>query len=452
MFTPGKTFCKVIQRRDRGSEGGAAEAAASLNLAANDPSQNPSDTAVGDSSIFYVSCFWEDISASARSSVTAFKVEITDGNGVWSKRVTLAEFRALRPEGITEDEYMASTRAALSGLKIYKGQRMQLLVTTFTEYEAEISWFFVLDQGLNFALGKLSLTSVSVHEARGTWMRWIDELITKRTETLERSVELEETVADLRAQKAALVTELEEWVTTRREAVERTIYKKFKDVLNAKKARIRNLLKANAALAAEALEAQRALELSVPAPGPSQVHPQILSVEHMIEDAAAAESGSDSPGRKKRKRDINDDDDDDADDDAATSEPAKRHAVLGNVGAAGAPQAAGRPAPRAPEQQHQDGANHYNDDDDDSSDDGRPPALFGAMRLKVPLGRRKPTPTGTGTTTPVPRDPRAASPPAPVSRRPSSSAVGNNNKAPPVRKGSNLSNEGSAESLLRNLE
>ncbi|KAI8585570.1 hypothetical protein BDZ88DRAFT_432282 [Geranomyces variabilis] len=423
MFTPGKTFCKVTQGRVSGGtgEGGGGTGAASL-LLAQEPSQAPDADADADSPVFHVSCTWENIIASARPSATAFKVDVTDGNNVWSKRVTLSELRALRPEDITEDEYLAATQAALSGIKRFKTQRTQLLITA-TEFDAEISWFFVLDEGLKFALGKLALTSVSVHEARGTWMRWIDELITKRTETLERSTDLEETVADLRRQKAALVKELEEWVTTRREAVERKIYKKFKDVLNAKKAKIRNLLKANAALASEALESQRALELSVPAPGPSQSLSQAVVVEDTHEDDAA-ESVSD--GGQKRKRD------DAEDNDHVTNQSAKRPALSGN-GASTKDAAAAL--------QHPD-SNHNDHDDDSSSDDGRPPALFGAMRLKAVIGRRKPTPTSTGNTTPASRDSRAASPPVPISRRPSA----------PARRDSNLSNDGTAESLLQNLE
>ncbi|KAJ3152794.1 hypothetical protein HDU89_000997 [Geranomyces variabilis] len=430
MFTPGKTFCKVSQGRVSGGtgEGGSGTGAASLSLAP-EPSQDPDADADADSPVFHVSCTWENILVSARPSATAFKVDVTDGNNMWSKRVTLSELRALRPEDITEDEYLAATQAALSGIKRFKTQRTQLLITA-TEFDAEpaagrrrlpgyktqISWFFVLDQGLKFALGKLALTSVSVHEARGTWMRWIDELITKRTETLERSTDLEETVADLRMQKAALVKELEEWVTTRREAVERKIYKKFKDVLNAKKAKIRNLLKANAALASEALEAQRALELSVPAPGPSH------SLSQAVE---AAESVSDSGGQKRKR-------DDAEDNDHVSNQSAKRPALSGN----GASTKDAAAAVRHPD------SNHNDDDDDSSSDDGRPPALFGAMRLKAVIGRRKPTPTSTGNTPPASRDSRAASPPVPISRRSSA----------PARKDSNLSNEGTAESLLQNLE
>ncbi|KAJ3181495.1 hypothetical protein HDU87_001105 [Geranomyces variabilis] len=423
MFTPGKTFCKVTtQGRVSGGtvEGGGGTGAASLSLAEN-PSQDPhADT---DSPVFHVSCTWEDITpANARPSATAFKVEVTNGNSVWSKRVTLAELRGLRPEDITEDEYLTATQAALSGIKNLKTQRTQLLIAA-TEFDAEISWFFVLDQGLKFELGKLALTSVSVHEARGTWMRWIDELITKRTETLERSTELEETVVDLRAQKAALVKELEEWVTMRRETVERTIYKKFKDVLNAKKAKIRNLLQANAALASEALEAQRALELSVPASGPSHP-PSQAALTEAAHEVNVAEGASDGSGQKRKREE--------AENDTAAVQPAKRPALPGNL-------ASVNPAARAVQQ-----ADNHNDDDenDSSSDNGRPPALFNAMRLKAPIGRRKPTPTSAGNTTPVPRDSRGASPPVPTSRQ--SSAL--------TRKASNVSNEETAESLLQNLE
>ncbi|KAI8914737.1 hypothetical protein DFJ77DRAFT_548762 [Powellomyces hirtus] len=255
---------------------------------------------------FYVVCAWESVDETFPSTSPAFQVDVTNGTTLWTRKVTLGDLRPLRPEDIAEDDYLSATQAALSGLRHFNTQRTQFTVTPSGDaFTADLSWHFILQEGIKFALGQLTLTAVSGHESKYTWIQWIDELIAERTSYITRAVELEERVKELRAQKDEILKEHEEWVSTKREAVDRTIYKKFKEVLNAKKAKIRNLVKANKLLAAEAMDAQLKLELRGSAPTnlpnePASVQLPFLS-SSLDPNSDRNDSNSPKPNHKRKR-------------------------------------------------------------------------------------------------------------------------------------------------------
>ncbi|KAJ3008617.1 hypothetical protein HKX48_008431 [Thoreauomyces humboldtii] len=250
---------------------------------------------------FFLSCTWEEPSPSSSNS-TAFTVQLTDGKAVWDRCVTLSDLRVMKPEDVDERTHVRSTRAALEGGTRGRTREGQATACTVKaeEFRAE------------FALGRLDLSAKSTQEARWTCGEWIRELVATRTENRERMEGLEEKVADLQVQRKDILEEHEAWVSTKREGVERTIYKKFKEVLNAKKKKIRQLIDANAALAAETLKAQQALErmrlakealTAAPDPAPEV---DAMDVDELL-------SATRLPNASTKPTPLSDDDDDSSD-------------------------------------------------------------------------------------------------------------------------------------------
>ncbi|KAI8816014.1 uncharacterized protein EV422DRAFT_572231 [Fimicolochytrium jonesii] len=200
------------------------------------------------------------------SSTVVCNLGVTDGITVWTRAITASDLTSCRPEDISPPDHLAATRTALCGIStFYKTQRLNLNITTrpassFTA-EADLTWELLLDGGISFSLGSLPLTPLTPDQSRYTWLAWIDELIHLRTSTLTSTDALTRKVDSLRRQREEVLAEHEEWIKVNRVAVERVIYKKFKEVLNGKKKKIRELSRANKALAREAQKAEEALRL-----------------------------------------------------------------------------------------------------------------------------------------------------------------------------------------------
>ncbi|TPX72175.1 hypothetical protein SpCBS45565_g00612 [Spizellomyces sp. 'palustris'] len=181
----------------------------------------------------------------------------------------MADLRRCQPEDIAEEDYLMATKAAFAGQPDHKGQETGCSVNTgdFTAEGDTISselTFFNAKAVLvfSFRLGRISLPSVLKEESNIIWMKWIDELIIDRQEASDRIKQLETKVKDLQQQRAEVLKEHDDWVREKREKVEKTIYKKFKELLNAKKAKIRDLIKANKELAIRIAKSEEVLNVA----------------------------------------------------------------------------------------------------------------------------------------------------------------------------------------------
>ncbi|KAJ3030276.1 hypothetical protein HDV00_008991 [Rhizophlyctis rosea] len=195
-----------------------------------------------DEPTIYVSSDWQ------QSGDVAVEITVTDGETVWQKQVVKYELTRQKPPEFGESEYLEATRAALAGVNDPKGQETKCEVSRH-DFTAELSWFLIPESEVMFKLGSLDLTSLGPEATSSTWMSWIDDLTKERSGTLDRCEKLEVKVKDLQDQRNKVLKMHEEWVHEKREEIDRVVFKKFKEVLNAKKAKIRELMAANTELA-----------------------------------------------------------------------------------------------------------------------------------------------------------------------------------------------------------
>ncbi|KND00977.1 uncharacterized protein SPPG_04075 [Spizellomyces punctatus DAOM BR117] len=432
-----RTFCRIAPRPDYNS------LSSSLSL-----SQSGQETTL------YVSCDWNSVNSASRSTAVAFELGITDGTIVWQRAVTMADLRRCQPEDISEDDYLMATKAAFAGQSDHKGQKTGCSVNT-GDFTAELSWFLILDGGIKFALGRISLPSVLKEECNAIWIKWIDELIIDRQEASDRIQKLEAKVKDLQQQRAEVLKEHDVWVKEKREKVEKTIYKKFKEVLNAKKGKIRDLMKANKELAMRIATSEEALKVAA-----SRAIDASNTVEHEGVDRALhpnrfneagshlAESGESSsdtsvdaivgrPAKRKRGED--------------GSHDARQQRTRQSTSSTTAPSHGEQLTVTAQKGEADKVISAISLDDSDDTDEG-PPALLGNLGLPDLRGNVYRT-TSRRLARPVMPSAEAGKPPAAVFRTPTAieGRQSRTDRRTGSRAPSNLSEQDSPESLLRKI-
>ncbi|KAJ3187754.1 hypothetical protein HDU85_006147 [Gaertneriomyces sp. JEL0708] len=206
----------------------------------------------------YIVCDWKSFDTTTKGSATALQLDVSDGEAAWNRTVRVDDLRRLLPQGMAESDYFATTHAALSGHPDSRGQETECHVRT-TEFTAELSWYLIPNEGIRFSLGKITLTSVSHLNVKHTLMDWVDVLITHKETETDHVKQLKDKVDNLRQQKEELLKEQNHWVTKKQE-VEKMQFRKFKLVLNTKKAKIRDLMDANKRFADEIMAVRREME------------------------------------------------------------------------------------------------------------------------------------------------------------------------------------------------
>ncbi|KAI9105472.1 hypothetical protein DFS34DRAFT_644283 [Phlyctochytrium arcticum] len=350
---------------------------------------------------------------------TVCVITLTDGENMWRSSVKKDEMREYRPEGMTERAHIQSSRAAMAGESNDDGQATSCTTAKVDAFNANISWYLVLDDGIKFLLGRKELISVSMHDLRWTWMNWLEDLVSDQSAKSIRIKNLEAKAAELQRQREEILVEHQAWVNDKRAKVDHVIYKKFKEVLNAKKAKIRDLMAANRDHAKKRVAAEEALQKIA------------ANVNSGKQNSAGVDIGENSDNLQAM--DVDNSDVESAVIDRSRDEDNPPRTPRANKGFADdlmdlTPKPRDTKKGKAPVVLRS----------SDESDEGPPPALLDNLgaRLRgnvfVPLRRQ--TPTGP----PSPTTPIA---PSPVSRsRPSSRARS--------RANSGISEQDSAESLI----
>ncbi|KAJ3055809.1 hypothetical protein HK097_009113 [Rhizophlyctis rosea] len=257
----------------------------------------------------YVSCDWREPGADI-----AVEITVTDGENVWQRTVAKFELIRQKPADFGETEYLEATRAALAGVHDPKGQETKCEINR-NDFTAELAWFLIPESEILFKLGSLDLTRLPPDEAPTLWMSWIDDLTKERNSTLDRCERLESKVKDLQDQRNKVLKMHEEWVHEKKEQVDRVIFKKFKEVLNTKKAKIRELMAANVEWEKKYRELEDALKLVKTEAERREAAPMIISDEGLAMDLTSnaieepfSRAGSEypSPAPKRRRVEVKD--------------------------------------------------------------------------------------------------------------------------------------------------
>ncbi|RUS33088.1 hypothetical protein BC938DRAFT_473138 [Jimgerdemannia flammicorona] len=194
--------------------------------------------------IYYIQATWHIthiLIDHSDSSEPVCSLVLTDCTSFWEKTVTLGDFKQMQVSGVDSATYARLIRAALSGAEEYE-QHQFLREIVILAGEAEVIWRTTL-QGLKFKLATLRLHVVEPDGTPQRWREWLDYLLTERVESQEGAQALRYRVEDLTSVNTELKKQLETLEITKLDA-ENALMTKFKDLLNAKKRKIKLLMKA----------------------------------------------------------------------------------------------------------------------------------------------------------------------------------------------------------------
>ncbi|KAI8926021.1 hypothetical protein BC831DRAFT_458113 [Entophlyctis helioformis] len=226
--------------------------------------------------VMYLSAQWHSPDAQTPEQHLLTLV-CTDGNaGVWRATVTRAQMDRLHaahdPRTFPMARFLALTRRALGSRELDGGVKQEdghvqetcLTIEPLADTRssvtvcgpsdgcawrlADMSWqlrWSVFEDGLagrvEYTLGQVELERLADLQAQLESYRFLDTLSMAHDASKTRVRGLEAKCAELLRQRDEVLTVHEEWVRRNREQADLELYKKIKDLLNAKKRKIREL-------------------------------------------------------------------------------------------------------------------------------------------------------------------------------------------------------------------
>ncbi|RUS22271.1 hypothetical protein BC937DRAFT_89846 [Endogone sp. FLAS-F59071] len=205
---------------------------------------------------YYLQVTWyiKDIPAEdGEPSDSICDLTLTNCVNFWARKVTLGDIKEMHMAGIDNLTFSRLIRAALSGAEEFEQRRLMSEVDILSD-EAKcalnnLACLLILDYQ-QFNLGSLRLSVVSSEDTSSRWEEWLGYLLKERAELQERTQVLNVRSDDLESVNTDLKKQLEALEITKIDA-ENTLMTKvdlhdfcFKDLLNAKKRKIKLLMRA----------------------------------------------------------------------------------------------------------------------------------------------------------------------------------------------------------------
>ncbi|KAI8801400.1 hypothetical protein BJ742DRAFT_877550 [Cladochytrium replicatum] len=213
----------------------------------------------GDMPLQFVCCNWNEWSGSGtRDNRVVVSLTVASEESVWSAQalvvvsVKWADLERARrnvidkdDDSMTDEEYLDATRAALSGKRFRSiteesgadGEAQETWCgfrIVGSRRDGEISWALVPESNIKYTLGKLPLKLKGSTEESpcGTLLKWVEELA--------KMEEVNKTAEKLRKQRNDSLTAIE---AMKKDTADESaaLYTKFKEVLNQKKSKAKQL-------------------------------------------------------------------------------------------------------------------------------------------------------------------------------------------------------------------
>ncbi|CAJ0905564.1 9517_t:CDS:10 [Entrophospora sp. SA101] len=180
-----------------------------------------------------------------RDEAIVCEITISDCKSFWNQNVTIGDLKLVKPESFHEvSKFCGATQAAFSGQTMFEDYKLSCRVT-ITENKANLAWRCSLENSgfssmtFQFTLGNITLTPVSSFETEKLWKEWLNFFLDERQNlnACESRVSALENIRDQMQEK------IEVMISEKLNA-EAILMERFKKVLNAKKKKIRKLMKA----------------------------------------------------------------------------------------------------------------------------------------------------------------------------------------------------------------
>ncbi|CAG8498425.1 9006_t:CDS:10 [Diversispora eburnea] len=202
--------------------------------------------------VFYVKTLWKIDSLKDLTypdDKVVCDLTVTDCKIFWTKTVTIIDLKRTKPENIRDiSKFCGATWAALSGFDEYENHKLTCKIAV-SENHARFSWRWSMENAsltsltLKFNLGNISLTPISSTENSKFFQEWIDFFIKERQQFMNKNASLETRINDLQNTRDRAQERIE-MMTADKINHETILMEKFKKVLNAKKKKIKKLMKA----------------------------------------------------------------------------------------------------------------------------------------------------------------------------------------------------------------
>ncbi|CAG8562944.1 1270_t:CDS:2, partial [Gigaspora margarita] len=204
-----------------------------------------------DDKLFYVRTLWQInplLNLSAPDEKAVCELTITDCKSFWTTTLTISDLKQTKPSGIPDvSKFCGATQASLSGQEEYESYKLSCRVSVSEKY-ARFAWRWSIPSSSNaptvqFNIGNATLSSVSQFENVKMWQEWMDFFINERKQFMTKSTAIETRLSELTTIRGKMQEKIEILVAEKVNH-ETILMEKFKQVLNAKKKKIKKLTKA----------------------------------------------------------------------------------------------------------------------------------------------------------------------------------------------------------------
>ncbi|KAI8894940.1 hypothetical protein BC833DRAFT_603074 [Globomyces pollinis-pini] len=185
-----------------------------------------------DSDVFYIHSTWISNPEDENMPIVDFQVLNITSNRSYSNTFTNAALMNLKPSSLNKELFLSNTFLAFT-----KNEAGFVEVSESTESNISITWFYYPVANIKIPLGTMEFTCHSHYQLD----TFLDQILSKQRNAEVVLAETEQQLHQSKTSFDSLIIKYEDLVQ-QKELKELQDYKKFKDVLNSKKFKIKQIL------------------------------------------------------------------------------------------------------------------------------------------------------------------------------------------------------------------